>query len=150
MATGVFSSILDRKSGDVKRPPPFPTGTYVWVTKGLPEHGKSAQKLTPFVKFLVAPVAALDDVDQEALQAFGGIAGVTKELTFYDTEKSGYRLAEFLKDDLKIDDDDGEKGVRAMVDESPNHQFLGHVKHTPAKDGKGVFWEIDLTGPVES
>jgi hypothetical protein len=150
MATGTFSSILDRKSGDVKRPPPFPTGTYVWTVKGLPEHGKSAQKQTPFVKFTVAPAAALDDVDQEALQAFGGIGGVTKDLTFYDTEKSGYRLTEFLVDDLKIDDEGGEKGVRAMVDESPNCQFLGHVKHTPSKDGKGVFWEIDITAPLES
>jgi len=142
--------IATASSSTCERPPPFPTGTYIWITRGLPEHGKSAQKQTPFVKFLVAPTAALDDVDPDALAAFGGLAGITKELTFYDTEKSGYRLTEFLVDDLKIDSEDGEKGVRAMVDESPNHEFLGHVKHTPAKDGKGVFWEIDLTGPVES
>jgi len=150
MATGTFSSILDRKSGDVKRPPPMPTGTYVFVVKGLPEHGKSSLKQTPFVEFTVVPTTPLDDVDQEQLAACGGLTGKSATLTYYDTEKAGYRLTEFLKDDLRIDDEEGEKGVRAMVDESPNCQFLGHVKHTPSKDGKGVFWEIDQTAPLES
>jgi len=37
-----------------------------------------------------------------------------------------------------------------LLDQSPNQQFLGHVKHTPSKDGKGVYWEIDQTAPLES
>jgi hypothetical protein len=149
-ATGTFSSILDRPSGEIKRPPPMPTGTYVWVTKGLPRLDKSSQKQTEFAEFTVAPTAALDDVDMEALKEVGGLAGKESKLTFYLTEKSAYRLTEFMVNDLQIDDDGGKKSSRAMLDESPNHQFLGHVKHTPSKDGKGVFWEIDLTAPLES
>ena len=150
MATGTFSSILDRPSGDNKRPPPLATGTYVWTVKGLPRLDKSSQKQTDFVEFTVAPMAALDDVDQEALAACGGVGGKEGKLTFYLTEKSAYRLTEFMVDDLKIDSEDGKKSSRAMLDETPNCQFLGHVKHTPSKDGKGVFWEIDITAPLES
>jgi hypothetical protein len=147
---GKFSSILDRPSGEIKRPPPMPTGTYVWVTKGLPRLDKSSQKQTDFAEFTVAAVASLDDVDQEALQAIGGLAGKETTITFYLTEKSAYRLTEFMVDDLGIDNEGGTKSSRAMLDESPNHQFLGHVKHVPSKDGKGVYWEIDVTAPLES
>jgi hypothetical protein len=147
---GKFSSILDRPSGDIKRPPPMPTGSYVWVTKGLPRLDKSSQKQTEFAEFTVAPVAALDDVDQESLAEIGGLAGKQTTITFYLTEKSAYRLTEFLVDDLKLDNEDGKVPTRVLLDQSPNQQFLGHVKHVPSKDGKGVYWEIDLTGPLES
>lgn len=147
---GKFSSILDRPSGEIKRPPPLPTGTYIWTVRGLPRLDKSAQKQTDFVEFTVVPTTPLDDVDMAAVAACGGLAGKEGRLTFYLTEKSAYRLTEFLVDDLKIDSDDGNKQTRAMLDESPNSQFLGHVKHTPSKDGKGVYWEIDITAPLES
>jgi hypothetical protein len=149
-ATGTFSSILDRPSGEIKRPPPMPVGTYVWTIKGLPRLDKSTQKQTEFAEFTAVPVASLDDVDQEALAEIGGLAGKQTTLTFYLTEKSAYRLTEFMVDDLGIDSEEGKKPVRAMLDETPNHQFLGHVKHTPSKDGKGVYWEIDQTAPLES
>lgn len=150
---GKFSSILDRPSGEIKRPPPMPTGTYVWVVKGLPRLDKSTQKQTDFAEFTVAPTAPLDDVDLEALQEVGGLAGKQTTLTFYITEKSAYRLTEFIVDDLKIDNDDGKGGTvptRALLDQTPNASFLGHVKHTPSRDGKGVYWEIDQTAPLES
>src|SRR5882762_625722 len=148
--TGTFSSILDRPSGEIKRPPPLPTGTNVWTVRGLPRLDKSSLKQTDFAEFTVVPTSPLDDVDTDALKECGGLVGKEGKITFYLTEKSAYRLTEFMKDDLKIDDEDGNKPSRAMLDETPNCQFLGHVKHTPSKDGKGVFWEIDQTAPLES
>jgi hypothetical protein len=145
-----FSSILDRPASEIKRPPPLPPGTYIWTVKGLPRQDKSTQKQTEFIEFTVVPVAPLDDVDEDSLKEIGGLAGKQTTLTFYLTEKSAYRLTEFMKDDLCIEDDDGKKSARAMIDETPNKQFLGHVKHTPSKDGKGVYWEIDQTAPLES
>jgi hypothetical protein len=145
-----FSSILDRPSGEIKRPPPLPEGDYIWVIKGLPEHGKSPKKLTPFVKFVVVPVTPLDTVDPELLAEVGGYADKIGTLTFYDTENAGYRLTEFLVDDLQIDNEGGEKHARAMLDEVNGRQFIGHVKHTPTGDGKGIRWEISSTAPVNS
>mgnify|MGYP001593996052 CR=1 FL=1 len=150
MAETTFSSILNRPSKEAKRPPPLPTGTYVWIIKGMPESGKSSKKQTPFWKFIVVPQQSLDDVDEDQLKECGGLADKSGELTFYDTEKAGYRLIEFMRDDLGIDDDNGEKLGLAMIDETPNKQFLGHVKHTPSADGKGIRWEIDQTAPLES
>jgi uncharacterized iron-regulated membrane protein len=142
-----FSSILDRKGTDIKRPPPMPVGTYVWVVKGLPRFDKSSKKQTDFVEFNVVALQALDDVDPGDLEAMGGVVDKTTTITFYLTEKSAYRLTEFMHDDLGIDDD---QETRAMIDQTPGKQFLGHVKHVPSSDGKGVYWEIDQTAPLES
>lgn len=143
-----FSAILDRPAQDIKRPPPMPTGTYIWVVKGLPEFGKSSKKQTDQVQFTVVALQALDDVDQEQLAEVGGCVDKSTTITFYITEKSAYRLTEFLRDDLMIDEEG--KSTRHMIDESPGKQFLGHVKHTPSADGKGIRWEIDQTAPLES
>lgn len=150
MATPSFAPILDRPSGEIKRPPALPVGTYLWVIKGLPRQDKSSKKQTEFVEFNVTPLQALEDVDAEQLAEIGGLAEKSSTLTFYLTDKSAYRLVEFMRDDLQIDDEDGNKSSRQMLDETPGRQFLGHVKHTPSEDGKAVYANIDGTAPVES
>lgn len=150
MAKASFSPILSMKSSEAKAPPPMPVGTYIWVTKGLPRFDKSTKKGTPFAEFTVSCLGALDDVDQEALQQVGGTKDKVKTITFYLTEKSSFMLKDFLVDDLQLDDEDGEKTLEQLIDESPGHQFLGHIKHEPSQDGKRVFDNIDATAPLES
>src|SRR5258705_10563889 len=62
-----FASILDQPAADVKPPPLIPVGTYHTVIQGLPEAGQSSKKQTDYFKFQHRIVAALDDVDQDAL-----------------------------------------------------------------------------------
>lgn len=146
MADPNMTSILDRPASDVKRPPPYPTGTYTVMVKGLPRADKSSKKGTDFYEFELGFLQAHDDVDEDALTEIGGIEGKSIRHTYYITEKSGYRLVEWMRDDLGIEEEG--KTPREMIDETPGRQCLITIKHTPSEDGKGVYANVDKTMPV--
>lgn len=141
-----FGAILDKPTAEVNRPPAFPQGSYIAVIQGLPTFGKSTKKQTEFVEFAIRPLQALDDVDEDALKEFGPLGESTMKLTFYLTEKSAYRLKEFLINDLGLED---EGTMRTMIDATPGQQCVIHVKHQASDDGKSVYANIASTGPVE-
>lgn len=143
-----FGSILDRPSGSIEPPKPMPVGEYVFVIQGQPRQDKSERKGTEFVEFTCKPIQALDSVDQDALKEFGGLGEATQRLTFYLTEKSVYRLNQFILDDLQIDNDGGETRLRELISQTPGAQFIGTIKHTPSDDGKAVYANITNTAPV--
>lgn len=147
-----FASVLDRPSSEVERPKPLPVGTYVWAILGLPKRDKSTKKGTEYVAFKVKALAARDDVDPEALEEYGGLKEVTRDLTFYTTEKSGYRLKEFLTETLEIDLETGTKDEKSLweaAQETNGCQFLGTVTHEPSEDGKVVYDRITSTAVAE-
>lgn len=159
MANPNFEGILNRTAGTVERPPTMPFGEYVFKVKGLPELGESAQKKTPQAEFTCIPVAALDGVDEEALEACLNrksgrkqLGDLVQKLTFYLTEDATYRLKEFLINDLKVcsEAEAEDKTLSELIDMAPNSQFIGTIKHTPTKDGKGVFANIGSTAPYEA
>jgi hypothetical protein len=140
-----FGTILDQPADDVKPPPLLPVGTYQTVIKGLPETGKSSKKETEFLKFTHRIIAALDDVDTDALnEAFPeGVAGKEIDNTLYLTQKSLFMLTDFLKN-CGIDFSDG-KTVRAAVDEVPNAEIGIVIKHEPSDDGQRIFARVART-----
>lgn len=142
-----FGAILDKPTAEVNRPPAFPQGSYIAVVQGLPTFGKSTKKQTEFVEFTLRPLSALDDVDEETLKEFGPLGESTMRLTFYLTEKSTYRLKEFMVNDLLMDE---QPTLRPMIDDTPGQQCVIHVKHTASDDGKGVYANIASTAPVEA
>jgi len=148
MAEANLASILDQPASAVKRPPPMPAGHYVFTILGLPRNDKTSKKQTDFYEFKCRYTQAYDDVDADELAAVGGIAGKETGLTFYITDKSTYRLTEFMRDDLGISEEG--KSVRQMLEETPNCQFVGQIKHTPSEDGKGVYANIAVTSPLEA
>lgn len=141
-----FGAILDKPSSEVSRPPPLPVGEYVVVLQGLPKLDKTSKKQTEFCEFTVKFLQALDSVDADALAEVGGITDKERRLTFYLTDKSAYRLKEFMVNDLQIEEEG--KTLRQMLDETPGRQFIVTIKHTATDDGKGVFDEITSTAPV--
>lgn len=145
MAQARFESVLDMPATDFERPPPIPPGTYGAAVKGLPEWIKSDRTGTEGVQFAMALLQAADDVDKEALEAIGGIAEKVMPYRFYVTEKSGYRLREFLED-LGIEVQG--KSLRAASQEANGRQCLLSVRHTPRQDGKGFYSEIASTAPL--
>lgn len=154
MTDATFGSILDKPSAAVERPKPLPTGTYQCVVDGQPRMDKSSKKGTEFVEFSLKPMAALDDVDEDDLNAaLTSGDGSVKPLadkriraTFYITEDALWRLKNFLVNDLQITE--GKKKLRQMVGEAQNREVLAMVKHVPSDDGTGIFAQLAKTAPV--
>lgn len=142
-----FASILDMPAAEIKRPAAMPVGSYVAVVQGLPRFDKSTKKGTDYAEFTLKFLQAGEDVDAEALAAIGGLADKSIKHTFYLTEKSAYRLTEFLTEDLQIEND-GSKTVRELVDESPSRQCVVVIKHVASEDGKSVYANIASTAAV--
>lgn len=150
-----FSSILDRPATDFDRPPPLPVGQYLTVIAGLPRKDKSSKKGTDYVEFALKFIIAVDGddgqptVDPDALAEYEQLcklADTTRNLTFYITEKSGYRFREFLEDDLEIDLNG--KTLWEAAQEAVNSQVIVSIRQKPRDDGKGMFDEIAATAPA--
>jgi len=150
-----FSAILERAPSEVERPKALPTGTYLVVVKGQPQFDKSTKKQTPFAKFNLGFLQALEDVDEEELeQALTSAEGTKTALTeksinhtLYLTENSAWRLDEFLEHcGIELD---GKKSRSQMIEETPGCQLLISIKHRASEDGQSVFAEIGKTAKAE-
>jgi hypothetical protein len=144
---GTFEDILNRPAEDIKPPAVLPVGTYHTILVGLPERGKSSKKQTDFFKFKHKIVAALDDVDTEALAEIdGGASGKEVDNTFYITENSAFMLVGFLENCGIATTG---KSLGTCIDETPNREVLIHIKHEASEDGQRVFAKVGYTAPVE-
>jgi hypothetical protein len=137
-----FESILDTPAGEIERPKPLPAGTYDAIVKGLPEFGESSQKKTPFCRFTYAIQAAGEDVDEEELQAIGGLDGKTIRDTYYTTPDAIFRLTETME---RMGVDPEGKTVRQMIDETPNSSIRLVIGHRSSEDGQQIFAEVKRT-----
>lgn len=146
MSTPNFGALLDKPSSEIEKPKPLPIGTYICVVKGLPRFDKSSKKQTEFVEFTLQPLAAHDDVDQEALQAMGGFANKTIRATYYITEDSLWRLKEFL-DHLGIEGED--ESLRQRIEQAPGKQVGAVMVHEASQDGTNLFAKMARSVPVE-
>jgi len=152
MAT--VQEILKAKPTEVERPKALPVGTYHCMVKGHPEQGESTQKKTPFVRFMLQPMAIGGDVDQQALtealtKKDGSEASLTDKTiraTYYITPDSIWRLQAFLEHlGFELD---GKQSMEQMIAESNGRQCLATLKHTLSDDGNSTFAELASTAAV--
>lgn len=144
-----FANILDAPTSgsDWDRPPPIPRGSYVCQINGMPERGVSDKKQTPFIRFQLKFLQALEDVDAEELEGAGGLDDRTMPLTFWFTDKSRPKFGDFIRDDLGIDIEEG-VSPWVLAQQAPGYQVLVTIRHKPTEDGKGVYAEIAGTAAV--
>jgi hypothetical protein len=146
-----FASILDEAPGEVRRAPPAPAGTY-HCKVGQWEPGQSSKKKTPFIKFALRPLMALEDVDAEQLEEAGGIEGRNLSVTFYITEDAVAMLDEFHQNcglDLKTLEAQG-VSRRARNDMVMNADVLAVVTHrVDEQDPSRVFAEVRRTARAD-
>ena len=141
-----FASILDEAPTEINRPKPLPEGTYLCVV-GQPEEGKSSKKGTPFIKFPLKPIAAMDDVDEAALVEVGGIESKNLSTTYYITPDAVFMLDQFHS---HCGIDLGEEVSRRVRNsEVVNTQVLAVVKHRMSEDNTQSFAEVRQTGLAE-
>lgn len=142
-----FESILDTPADAVERPKPMPAGTYSAIVKGMPEHGASAQKKTPFVRFTYVFQEAFDDVDEDELKTLltdkdGNVVALASRSikdTYYTTPDSLFRLTDALE---SMGIDLTEKTIRAALDETPNSEINVVVSHRTPEGSDQIFAEV--------
>lgn len=139
-----FKDILSKPIAEIKAPPPVPMGTYDWRIVSH-EFGESAKKKTPFVRFQVAAISAGEDVDQEALTAFGGIAEAEMKIDFYISEDAAFRLKDFLEKDVGLTG----ATLEDLIKQTINQTFRGYVTQKPSEDGTKLFSALDKTMKIE-
>lgn len=99
-----FADILNTRADTIESPKSLPVGKYGASVKSF-EPGVSTQKKTPYVeiKFNVSSVVDVPVEHQsEAEAAIASKGGVEMRTSFYLSDKSMYRLTDFLEKDLGI------------------------------------------------
>lgn len=141
--SSAFKDLLAKKVDDVKRPEPVPPGSYIAVVRGH-EFGVSSKKKTDQVEFDFVLSEALEDVDADLLELFGGEAKlVTKVMknAFYITDAALFMLTDFLKDALEIES--GGRNIDEVIPESTGCKVVINVTHSMANDGITAYANID-------
>lgn len=150
-----FGAILDRKPTAIERPKILPVGSYIVVVQGMPRQDKSQKKQTPFYEYTCKYLQAMDDVDQDELEAAltradgtkKSLGDMTVRLTYYLTEDAVWRLKQFLEH-CGLEEDDFES-LRQMAESAGGCQLVVKLRHKPTDDGEGMYSEVAGTAPVE-
>ena len=146
-----FTSVLDQTPDEIERPRPLPPGGYVCIIKERFTQDKSAQKATPFFEFLLHPVEALENVDEEALEdVLTKANGEKKKLSdmiirarFFDTPDASWRLKKFLLTDLQLEN---EGTMGQIMENATGCQVIANIKHRSFNND--VFVDLVSTAPV--
>lgn len=123
-----LTSILSKKSEEIKAPPPIPKGHYVCFVQKY-EFGKSKRQQTDYCRVYFKAVEAKDDVDQAELAAIGGLDKVEFYRDFYLTEDSVFIFNDFLKGPLGIPSSG--RTLAEMCPEMPSKTCLVEIGHSP-------------------
>lgn len=154
-----FMDILDKRVGDIERPPLLPHGTYKWVVDKY-STDTIANGAWEVVDFNLKIVEPTEDVDPDDLTAFGNVAGQTRRHRFMfptdpeeaaNFQRTEFNLRRFLADHLQIDGVEGMDLKEALAN-AKGHMCLATVVWTPDKkdpSGENKFDNIGRTAPVE-
>lgn len=150
-----FNDVLSKNLSDVERPPLMPVGTYRWVIYKIPSMDtmESANGTWDTVDIPLKCIAPTDDVDPEALQAYGGeIKGAVQTLRFmfdkadqHKFDETLFRLKRFLNDHVGVDGGNIKEALNATV----NKQVLATIKWQPDRNDPELFHaNIGKTAPI--
>lgn len=133
-----FSDALNRSAETIKRPPPPPVGHYIMAVSKVPGAAEPVNTQRFTGSKLTIPVQIIspsDDVDTDALEAFGNPAGFNLRLDFMFNEAPGEelkfestlnRVKEFCAT-AGLDVSTGTLGEWLVA--LPGCQFMGELKH---------------------
>lgn len=137
-----FNSLANTKAGDVKAPTLLPIGHYLAMIAGAmtPHPAKSGNVA---MRFPISILSAEDDVDQEQLEAAGGIPDKKYNMDFWMSQDAQYRFTDFVKSCGLFDENlTLVQLAERLVEEQT--QFLIEVKHEPNEDpDKPPFMRLD-------
>ncbi len=139
-----FAALLNVQVDSVERPKNFPSGYYDSVIAGH-ELGKSSQKETPFVRFLIKLIGPKEGVDEELFEEAGGMAALSERKsifhTFYLTKDAMFRLREFLEDGVGLNC--AGRNFDEVIPETTNAPVAVHIMHRAGQREGEFYMEID-------
>jgi hypothetical protein len=146
-----FTSILDQPASEIERPPALPRGYYVTIVTAYRDD-KTTKTETPFTEFTLKVIEPWEkngeiQVDEDELENFGEVRDSIISARYWHTEKSIYRLKEFLQH-CGVDLSDG-KSFKQAIPEAVNSQVIAFVVHEPWQTGEGISARVRSTAPLE-
>ena len=155
-----FEDALKQSNEDIERPLPLPLGSYIWVITKPGDIRDQDTRNGPnkVVEFACEVVGPSDNVDEEAIEEFGGIKAITgfpQRVAFWFPESpdekrkfqaSLFRMKTFLTEHCQIECDSPFEGV----DKAKGARFLASVKwDKDPNDPNTRYTNIDKTMPLE-
>lgn len=137
-----FAAALDVKVGEIERPPLPPTGYYRWKITKPASMTTTKDDAWEIVEFPSAAQEAMEGVDPQALQDFGGLKMIRLNHKFlFDKQEGGeheasfartlFGLRQFLIEHLGIDPD---LSLKEAVAQAQGQEFIAPVEYRKGKD----------------
>ena len=151
-----FADALDTRIDTIERPPVLPVGTYTMTVKKVPEFSEVGKGNYDAVDFLMQLIQADEDVDQDALAAYGGLspASVTRRRFMFDKsdkarfDRTLFDMKVFLTEHLQIEGD-ANAPLKELLNSAVGMSCKGYIKHRPDPERPDVIYaEISKTTPV--
>ena len=135
-----YSEVMERTRNEVPEPKDVPVGTYRFMAISGKTFAPKDEDSNGGIMVVMQPIDAFEDVDAEELGALGDY---TKERIFHrvfiDGGRAEWNAWAFL--DLFGLQTDG-RTFKDVLDDVKGMEIIGHVTHTPKKDGDGIWVNV--------
>jgi hypothetical protein len=150
-----FNAVLDKKAGEIEKPPLIPPGTYLAKVHKIPEMGNVGGGQYDTVDFTMKLIEAKEDVDKDQLEEFGGLNNTfaRRRFMFNKEDESAfkrelYNVKRFCLDHLKINGND-DTTIKELLNDSLNAECYVFMAWRQDKNDKDVVYsEIKKTAPI--
>lgn len=141
-----FADILNKQADQVEAPKQLAPGKYLGTVKSFTT-GESTSKKTPYVEFTFVVSQVVDVAPEYREEAEAAVATQPEtKTTFYLTDKSLFRLVEFLEKDLAIEASG--RTVGDMIAQAQGASCTLIMDKETSKDGSREFINVKRTAPV--
>lgn len=141
-----FNELLDTPADSVRVPVPLPAGEYRFRVDNY-ELDRSSQKQTPYVRYLLKPLEAGEDVDEDLLAECENWQNKTLRATFYLTENSTFMLKEFLEEACGIDVTG--RTLKEVIPEAKGCEVIGTVTQQEGNNNRSFNPDVSNIQPAE-
>jgi len=149
-----FKSIANTKLADVERPPLPPVGTYLWTIMKVPSIETLKGDDWDVVDFQLKALAPTEDVDADALTAYGDVTKIMQRHRFMfnkndktEFERTLFNLRRFCE--VTVGSATPEMSVTEALNSTVNGQLLGTIVWKSDKNDAEIFHaNIGRTAPA--
>ncbi len=148
-----FMDALNTRVGDVEKPEVLPIGTYVWKVSKAHKESTTNNGEWNIVEIPVVPTepyADADDVEADALAAFGDLRAAGNSIRFMfpteadkenDRKRALFNLKRFLLDTLRVEGDD-DSTIKELLGKMIGADFIAQAAHRVDAERDATFVDV--------